>query len=50
MLLSRSPVGQDRNNPLVPEENLVAAVVDPSVSSPKSGEGSLGERQYRDPH
>ena len=46
--LSRSPVGQDRNNPLVPEENLVAALVDPSVSS-KSGEGSLGERQYRDP-
>ena len=46
--LSRSPVGQDRNNPLVPEESLVAAVVDPSVSS-KSGEGSLGERQYRDP-
>lgn len=46
--LSRSLVGQDRNNPLVPEENLVAALVDPSVSS-KSGEGSLGERQYRDP-
>ena len=46
--LSRSPVGQDRINPLVPEENLVAAVVAPSVSS-KSREGSLGERQYRDP-